>query len=196
MWTTILSLCGNGLGPQSDTDSLYDRLLESSLSSKCNDVSLILVEMSKLEARGWTVKFDQWNKDTLRKTTQSVSDFLRQLRGSCRHPIGHVARLKTVLDDAAAEIDSAVGAAGLDMRSASEGFLDMAVNIENFLLELLEEENGGVAPPQVQDLGQDLTAALESMGLESEARPKPMLKPKPAVLVKAVNIKAVSTVGQ
>jgi hypothetical protein len=169
----VLSFMGPGF--QNDDDSFYDRLLRRNLSALCNDVSLILFEMSKLEDKGWDARFDQWNLDTLRKAAQSTLNFAQRPKASAGPAMGSAGRLKIILNNALVKVDSTIDNYGLDLKKASVEFLAMAVNIESFLLKLLEEE--AARPQQVHELGQDLAAGIGRMSLGAKAGPAVTVTP-------------------
>jgi hypothetical protein len=169
----VLSFMGPGF--QNNDDSLYDRLLRKKLSALCNDISLILFEMSKLEDKGWDARFDQWNLDTLRKAARSTLNFVQRPKASTGLAMGSAGWLKTILNNALVRIDSTVDSYGLDLKRASVEFLTMAVNIESFLLQLLDEETAG--PQQVPEPGQDLATAIGGMSLGAKAGPTVTVTP-------------------
>lgn len=173
MKATVLSFIGPG--SRNNDNSLYDRLLRSHLSALCNDVSLTLFEMSKLEDKGWDARFDQLNLDTLRKVAQNTLNFVQRPKASAGPAMGSAGRLKTILHNALVRVDSTIDSYGLDLKKASVEFLTMAVNIESFLLKLLEEETA--RPQQVHELGQDLAAAIGGMSLGAKAGPAVTVTP-------------------
>ncbi|KAH6695343.1 hypothetical protein F5X68DRAFT_198300 [Plectosphaerella plurivora] len=172
----ILSFFSNGIGFQSDADTLYDRLLNSRLSSLCNDASLVLFEMHRLEEQGWEARFDQWNLDTLRKAALDTIDLVEMPKGSAGHAMGPAARLRTILNNALARIDVTIKAK-MDLKEASVEFRNMAIDIESLLLHLLEEEETARLS-QVYELGSDdVTAAFGGMSLGAKTGPAVTVTP-------------------
>ncbi len=121
-----------------DSADTYERLLESELSSLCNDASLILRSMAKLEETGWQAKHDRRNKRALREAAESTYDFTKtkvyrsgwlgneELRDVIRSAVQAIRR----------SVDTEGRTAELDLDQASQAFLDLAEEIEVMLWDL------------------------------------------------------------
>jgi hypothetical protein len=160
MYSGILDEAKKALGILSGSTSLYDDLLQSRLSTVCNEASLILRQMSVLSNRGWPERFDEWNKTALRTTMDNTSRFLVDVPGQACHP-----RLSLILRRFVFSLRQHVADTGagdfplaVHLENTRGCFLSTAQDLETLLGELLESE---LAAPHS---GTDVDSLSELLG--------------------------------
>ncbi len=169
---TIRGIIDSFTGGSALLPGLYDPLVEAKLTQTCNDTVLIFREMAKLKARGWAERFDQWNRDTLRKVDQNTYNFVgRSLAGRPRYFLGSQlkhGRLGGICYDArlflSNHLSQGEASEGLDLNKGADAFLQFTVKLEKLLLDLLDQETA-IAPVIVDD---GLANALSGMEIASK----------------------------
>ncbi|KAK2590904.1 hypothetical protein QQS21_011402 [Conoideocrella luteorostrata] len=148
---------------------IYDELLDSRLSEKCSDASLILREMARLQHKGWSDKIAWKNEAALKEasadTKSLVEEILRALKGS------RATQLAKVISQCATSISGKVkdkrGTKGiyyaLDLDGACVDFLSLAKRIETLLLRLLEEKEAADLSRLLTQLKLDITVGVSEV---------------------------------
>ncbi|GKT43463.1 uncharacterized protein ColSpa_03644 [Colletotrichum spaethianum] len=131
------------------TNQRYETLLDSGLSEKCNNASLILRQMLRLKERGWPESVAWKNEAALKEAAQDTYRFAIDtyrlvkaptksakplsdppLAKALRQNLDHIVDCVTVVQPRK-ECD-------LDVGGAATALLELAVDIETLLLDLLD----------------------------------------------------------
>lgn len=126
--------------------SLYDELLRKRLTEACNDTSLILRQMARLERKGWAKKYDSWNQRELATAARKSLHFVLrkwELQGTLANR-----RFVAVVQKCTAELQQCVTSTNgqngkehtLGLDGACKAFLDLAVGLESLMGDLLDED--------------------------------------------------------
>jgi hypothetical protein len=151
------------------TTALYKPLLNSGLSEICNDATLILRQMFRLQHKGWPDSVAWKNKAALKEAASDTDRFAKDLL-KATEPGKHTQFAEIIHKGASFLLESVTSGSGrrleyeLDFDKAWDVFLKMATNIETLLMGLqLEEEKTLYA------LGQEesLSSKMERMTLAS-----------------------------
>jgi hypothetical protein len=140
MYSGILEDVKKAIELPSHSTSLYDDLLQSRLSTMCNDANLIILQMSLLSNRGWPETFNEQNLTALRTAMDNTRRFLVAVSGQAGHPrLCRILRyFVSSLRQHVADIRGVPSAVHLEnMRGC---FLSTAQDLETLLGELLESE--------------------------------------------------------
>ncbi|KAL0929716.1 uncharacterized protein CTRU02_215358 [Colletotrichum truncatum] len=151
------------------TDQQYEVLLNSGLSEKCNDASLILGQMHRLKKRGWPDSVAWKNEAALReagaetdlfvaKTTQAVG------AASKNKPLVKILRqnLKNISDLVTTVSTRPRKQFDLNVGDAVAAFLQLAVDVETLLLDLLQKKEDALNSQGQEDI---LSKQFSKMGL-------------------------------
>ncbi|RYC78475.1 hypothetical protein BFJ63_vAg18651 [Fusarium oxysporum f. sp. narcissi] len=159
----------------------YETLLSSCLSAKCNDASLILRQMSRLQRRGWPDSVAWKNEAAIRDAAVSTLQFAENV---LRIPEkSNDAQLVKAIRHCARSCQEHVvtGRSGrrpeyeLDLRGTRDEFLKLATKIEALLLDfLLRNEKKAL---RQEDL---LSSMMGKMNLGPAAVSKTPVSPLPA----------------
>ncbi|KAK4177876.1 hypothetical protein QBC36DRAFT_235548 [Triangularia setosa] len=141
-YSSILEDVQKAIDLLSHSTSLYDDLLQSRLSSMCNDANLIILQMFVLSNKGWPKTFNKQNGAALWTAIDNTRQFLVAVSGPTGHP-----RLCRILRCFMSSLrrhvtDIKVGGPPwpVHLQNMRECFLSMAQDLETFLGELLESE--------------------------------------------------------
>ncbi|KAF2677932.1 hypothetical protein K458DRAFT_446679 [Lentithecium fluviatile CBS 122367] len=122
--------------------ALYETLLSSSLSGICNDTTLILHQMSRLQHRGWPDSVTRKNEAILKEAATDTLQFTENLLRAVKQ--GNDTRLAKIIRRGAKSILQRVTVRSgklseyeLDLSGAGDAFLELAMNIETLLSDLL-----------------------------------------------------------
>ncbi|KAM5528578.1 hypothetical protein FOXYSP1_19059 [Fusarium oxysporum f. sp. phaseoli] len=121
----------------------YETLLSSCLSTKCNDTSLILRQMSRLQRRGWPDSVAWKNEAAIRDAAVSTLQFTENIRRTPART--NDARLVKSIRHCAKSCQEHVVISGsgrrpeyeLDLCKTRDAFLQLATEIEALLLDFL-----------------------------------------------------------
>ncbi|KAH7259800.1 hypothetical protein MRS44_008454 [Fusarium solani] len=149
----------------------YNTLLSSGLSEICNDVSLILRQMLRLQRRGWPDVVSWKNEKALRDAATDTNHFAVDLLKATKNEV-EAQLLKTVQQGAWSILKCVTNAGGngleytLNLNRACDAFLDLAVNTETLLWNLLLDEEDAI-----RAMGQEevLSSLMSRMTLTSTA---------------------------
>lgn len=159
----VKSLILESIPGTKSTTALYKPLLSSGLSEICNDATLILREMIRLQHKGWK------NKAALKKAASDTFRFANDLL-IATEPGKCMQFAEIIREGASFLLESVTSGSGrrleyeLDFNKAWVVFLEMATNIETLLMDLLLEEEKAL-----HDLGQQesLSENMKRMTLAS-----------------------------
>ena len=117
-------------------------MLSSGLSEICNNATLILSQMSRLQHRGWPDSVAWKNEAALKEAASDTIQFVETLFKAAKK--GNDTELaKIVRKGAGSILDHVAGGSEkqpgyeLDLSGAGDGFLELATEIETLLLDLL-----------------------------------------------------------
>ncbi|GJC77457.1 hypothetical protein ColLi_00295 [Colletotrichum liriopes] len=159
------------------TNQCYELLLDSDLSEKCNDASLILRQIHRLKERGWPKFVAEQNEAALREAAATTYRFAidtyhfvkrptkaaespndKPLVKTLRQNLDLIFKRVTVVQPRR-EYD-------LDVGGAAAAFLELAVDIETLLLNLMLEKEAALYAQGEEDL---LSGMLRGMTLAPAA---------------------------
>ncbi|GKT82462.1 hypothetical protein Ct61P_00312 [Colletotrichum tofieldiae] len=159
------------------TNQCYELLLDSDLSEKCNDASLILRQIHRLKERGWPKFVAEQNEAALREAAATTYRFVidtyhfvkrptkaaelpndKPLVKTLRQNLDLIFKRITVVQPRR-EYD-------LDVGGAAAAFLELAVDIETLLLNLMLEKEAALYAQGEEDL---LSGMLRGMTLAPAA---------------------------
>ncbi|KAF7549120.1 hypothetical protein G7Z17_g6607 [Cylindrodendrum hubeiense] len=162
--------------------ALYKILLSSGLSKVCNDSSLILRQMSRLQHRDWPDFAVKRNEAALKEAAVCTLDFAENLVKAAKH--GNDMQLARIIKKRTSSLLKHITVEGgrqprheLDLSGASDEFLKLATNIETLLLDLLLEKEEAL-----NSLGQEevLSNLMGKMNLAPAAVVVTPMAPVPA----------------
>ncbi|KAK5994465.1 hypothetical protein PT974_04940 [Cladobotryum mycophilum] len=143
----------------------YETILSYALSEVCNDASLILSEMSRLQHKGWSDSIAWKNERSLNVAAKDTLSFAKGLLKAVKG--GNKTQLAKIVERSATSILCLVHREGdgrgngvLDLSRASQEFLKLATDIEGLLLTLLEGKERVIATED-----EDLSRMLVKMKL-------------------------------
>jgi hypothetical protein len=125
--------------------ALYEILLSSGLSEICNDATLILRQMSRLQHIGWPGSVAWRNDAALNKAATDTIQFAQNTLKAAK-PSNNTQIVKIVLQGANSIRECVAVKNGerpeyeLDLRGACDAFLNLATNIEMLLSDLLQQK--------------------------------------------------------
>ncbi|WDK13249.1 hypothetical protein CGRA01v4_04530 [Colletotrichum graminicola] len=172
-----VSMCVSRLIP---TDQGYEVLLNSALSEKCNNASLILRQMLRLKERGWLESVAWINEAALERVAADTDQFATDTYHFVQRPAPRAARLpvETPLARMLREnLDLIFTRATVvqrreeydfSLKDAANDFLDLAVKIETLLLNLLREKEAALYAHGQEDV---LSKKLSGLTLAPIATP-------------------------
>ncbi|EFQ27445.1 uncharacterized protein GLRG_01940 [Colletotrichum graminicola M1.001] len=178
-----VSMCVSRLIP---TDQGYEVLLNSALSEKCNNASLILRQMLRLKERGWLESVAWINEAALERVAADTDQFATDTYHFVQRPAPRAARLpvETPLARMLREnLDLIFTRATVvqrreeydfSLKDAANDFLDLAVKIETLLLNLLREKEAALYAHGQEDV---LSKKLSGLTLAPIATPVTTLLP-------------------
>jgi hypothetical protein len=120
----------------------YNTLLSSSLSEICNDVSLLLRQMLRLQRRGWPDVVAWKNENALSDAATDTVRFARALFKAANQE-AETQLLKTIQQGAESILECITDTGDnrpeytISLGEACDAFLNLAVNIETLLWNLL-----------------------------------------------------------
>ncbi|KAK1590127.1 uncharacterized protein LY79DRAFT_555172 [Colletotrichum navitas] len=156
-----IRMCVSRLIP---TDQGYEVLLNSGLSEKCNDASLMLRQMHRLQERGWPESVAWKNEAALEQVAADTYQFATDTYHFVKTPASKAARLpiETPLARALREnLDLIFARATVvqrrkeydfSLKDAANDFLDLAVEIETLLLNLLQKKEAALNAQGLEDV--------------------------------------------
>ncbi|KAJ5815545.1 hypothetical protein N7474_007322 [Penicillium riverlandense] len=157
---------------KTSSTALYKALLTSGLSESCNDATLILRQMFRLQRKGWHERVAWKNKAALNEAASGTIRFTENLRKASKP--GKVSQFAEIIRQGAGILHESVmiGRGGrseyeLDLKGAGDSFLTIATNIETLLMDLLLEEEKALCA-----LGQEeiLSSEMRRMTLASAVK--------------------------
>ncbi|KAI5457527.1 hypothetical protein BGZ63DRAFT_417208 [Mariannaea sp. PMI_226] len=146
----------------------YDFLLSSGLSEICNDATLILRQMARLQRKGWPESVAWKNEAALNEAATETLQLSENLVKAAKQ--GRGTQLASVIQQGAKCILTNVNGKKpdyqLDLDGACDAFLELAADIETLLFDLLVEKEEAL-----NALGQEeiLSAMLGEMKLAPKA---------------------------
>jgi hypothetical protein len=142
----VQSLISEPIPAVNSSTALYKPLLTCGLSEICNDVTLILRQMSRLRLRskGWPKYVASMNKAALKQAARDTRRFTEDLKATGPSKNTQFAEIiqkgASVLSEIIMRGDGRRPEDRLDFNETSEAFLNIATNIETLLMDLLLEE--------------------------------------------------------
>lgn len=117
-------------------------MLSGGLSEICNDVTLILSQMSRLQHRGWPDSVAWKNEAALKKAASDTVQFSESLLKAVKQDNG-TELAKTIRRGAKSILEHVTGGSAkqpeyeIDLSGAGDAFLTLATEIETLLWDLL-----------------------------------------------------------
>ncbi|KAJ5496428.1 hypothetical protein N7463_008415 [Penicillium fimorum] len=156
----IQSLISEPTSAANSSTALYKSLLTCGLSELCNDVTLILRQMSHLQSKGWS-SYIASNNAALKKAASDTFKFTEDLL-KATEPSKN-AQFAEIIQKGARFLRECVPTRNgrlieyqLDFSKSSDAFLNIATNIETLLMDLLLEEE-----KHLHSLGQEETLSSQ-----------------------------------
>lgn len=165
----VTSLILETISGTKSATALYKPLLSSGLSEICNDATLILRQMFRLQHKGWPDSVAWKNKAALEEAASDTFRFAKDLL-KATGPGKHTPFAEIVQEGASFLLGSVMSRRGrrleyeLDFNKACDAFLKMATNVETLLMGLLLEEEKALYALGQEDL---LSSKMERMALAS-----------------------------
>lgn len=142
----VNSLISDPILAKPSSIALYKALLTNGLSEICNDATLILRQMFRLQCIGWPESVAWKNKTALKKAASDTVWFIENLRTAAK-PSKDTRFAEIIRQGASFLFESVMSGSGrrpeyeLDLNKAGDAFLNIATNIETLLMDLLLERN-------------------------------------------------------
>ncbi|KAK1984905.1 hypothetical protein LZ30DRAFT_710210 [Colletotrichum cereale] len=142
----------------------YGVLVDSDLSEKCNDASLILRQMHRLQKRGWPESVAWKNEAALKQAaadtyrfTIDTYQFVKRPETKASRPLNETPLAKTLRQNLELIFQRVTVVRrdkdyDLNLGGAANDFLELAVNIETLLLNLLSEKEGALDAQGQEDV--------------------------------------------
>ncbi|KAH7123592.1 hypothetical protein B0J11DRAFT_487829 [Dendryphion nanum] len=147
--------------------ALYESLVSSGLSEKCNNATLILRQMSRLQDTGWPDSVAWRNEKALEKAASETLGFVKDLLRVAKR--SNSTQLAEIIQRGANSIRERVTPRSgkhlvyeLDLSGAGDDFLDLATDIETLLSDLLPETE---TPANVAEQEEGLSDMMSRMNL-------------------------------
>lgn len=140
----------------------------------CNDASLLLREMRRLERKGWEARYETKNTDVLRDVARGARDFIQQMR---KLPFAtYDRRLGDVICDTIIALFKSLSSdqTNITLTKAADAFLNFAVGVEKLLYDLLEQDEAAsreTAPAQSEAVDTKFILAMGAMSMTSAKVP-------------------------
>ncbi|KAF7175064.1 hypothetical protein CNMCM7691_006468 [Aspergillus felis] len=173
MHDCVQALISESTLAMTSSTELYKALLTSGLSEICNDATLILRQMSRLQHEGWPDSVGWKNKATLKEAASDTVGFAEELLQATESSKA-TQFAKIIQEGASYVLRSIVTSVGgrrpqyeLDLEQASAAFLRIAMNIETLLMDLLLEEEKALHALGQEDM---LSSQMERMTFSSATR--------------------------
>ncbi|KAK2471339.1 hypothetical protein H9L39_17570 [Fusarium oxysporum f. sp. albedinis] len=149
----------------------YNTLLSSGLSEICNDVSLLLRQMLRLQRRGWPDVVAWKNENALRDAATDTVRFAADLFKAAKQDV-ETQLLKIIQQGVGSILKCVTGTGGnrpeytLSLSKACDAFLGLAVNVEILLWNLLLDKEDAL-----RAMGQEevLSSLMSKVTLTSTA---------------------------
>ncbi|GKT55869.1 hypothetical protein ColTof4_11716 [Colletotrichum tofieldiae] len=159
------------------TNQCYELLLDSDLSEKCNDASLILRQIHRLKERGWPKFVAEQNEAALREAAATTYRFVIDTYHFVKRPTkaAELSNDKPLVKTLRQNLDLIFKRItvvqprreyDLDVGGAAAAFLELAVDIETLLLNLMLEKEAALYAQGEEDL---LSGMLRGMTLAPAA---------------------------
>ncbi|KAH7308011.1 hypothetical protein B0I35DRAFT_413378 [Stachybotrys elegans] len=164
--TAVQSLTSRSINKSAS--STYDALLKSEISEKCNNSSLILRQMRRLEISGWPESVAWKNEAALDDTVEKTVEVSRNV-SSLAKAIGSETSsiIRRGMKHLAASVARSGGGYDMGLDEAADALLDLAVAVEKHLGQLLEDKGEETAIPDLE-----LSSLMSQMTIAQEASPR------------------------